>query len=180
MSRLSGVLILAVAVGCTPAGLPVERGGAPAPRYTVVVANDWTDMLAIAVLPQGPKVSLYPGERRTLLLSGAEGRRYRVAVSRGRNTYLTGIFIPSRARPCALVRINDHPRYIVPTGPVPCSWAPGRAQSRPRIGTDNVMVSPAMTTTLVSTVTYPLRWSRPRCVLGESASRCTRPGRTKD
>lgn len=117
-----GVLILAAAVACNPAGLPMRAGNIPRSRYVIVVANEWTDVLAVAVLPQGPKVSLNPGERRTLYLSGGASVRYRIAVSRGRHTYLSGIFIPSRAQPCALLRIDYHPRYIVPTGPVPCSW----------------------------------------------------------
>jgi hypothetical protein len=134
MSRPGSALILAAVVGCSAAPLSMERGGPPPSGYTLVVTNEWTDMLAVAVMPQGPKANLYPGERRTLHLSSRDNARYWVTVQVGAHIYESGFFIPSHTHPCALLRIDHYPRYVVPTGPVPCesgTTQQGRRLTRP-------------------------------------------------
>jgi hypothetical protein len=85
----------------------------------VIVQNNWTGILAVAVLPQGPKGIVTPGTERVFYL-GSAGGGYWVIVRDGRWTYGTDRFIPNATFPCWRLSITQHPKYDVPTGPIPC------------------------------------------------------------
>lgn len=92
-------------------------------QYRIVVMNEWTDVLAVATLPYGPKMTLNPGDTRSWRLSGGKSIRYRIVVRRGRHSYESGIFIPSPGEPCWVLQINYRPpatRKVTLPGPVPC------------------------------------------------------------
>jgi hypothetical protein len=117
MKRLLFVVvsIFFVVIGCASSYVnPHSNTG-----FKVKVQNDWTSILTVAVLPQGPRTHVNPGETRVLYLGPMSTNR-QLSVTSGRHSYLSGIFIPSVNQPCWLLVIDTAPRYVVGTGPDPC------------------------------------------------------------